>query len=235
MLSNGAFPNNTEEEEFDLSGLVSLELLRLLTTEEPLEKCALNLLESFPIARSQFTVSTPIRCCRAIPEAMDFWSKDSMDAFGSSSRVSWNTVLQSMLLLLEISERLIRVMFCVGSLCSMALVGLRSLFRLANSPERRPLLAMILSMLYLEVSKFVTAFTPRNLIAAMSYASAASSCVPENHCNEKKLNMITMQGQIIKLKLGLFKYYSWHIAQLKVQKETKFHTSSVRFKKYNMN
>lgn len=65
LLPNGAaFANNTEDEDeaeaeaeaFDLSGLVSLELLRLLTTEEALEKCALNLLESFTIV-----VSTPIR------------------------------------------------------------------------------------------------------------------------------------------------------------------------------
>jgi len=34
---------------------------------------------------------------------------------------------------------------------------------------------MILSTSYLDMSKFVTAFAPRNFIAATSYASAASS------------------------------------------------------------
>lgn len=87
-------------------------------------------------------------------------------------------------------------MFCFSSLSSVPLVGLCSLFRLANSPERRLLLAMILSTLYLEVSKFVTAFVPRNLMAAMSYASAASSCVPGHYYNEKKLNMINYARRI---------------------------------------
>ena len=36
----------------------------------------------------------------------------------------------------------------------------------------------ILFTSYLHISKLVTAFTPLNFIAAISYASAASSCVP---------------------------------------------------------
>lgn len=52
------------------------------------------------------------------------------------------------------------------------------LFLFANSPARRVPLDKIFSTSYLEMSKLVTAFKPRNLIAAMSYASAASSWVP---------------------------------------------------------
>ncbi|MFS7967033.1 hypothetical protein Hanom_Chr09g00780971 [Helianthus anomalus] len=44
-------------------------------------------------------------------------------------------------------------------------------------PIGRFLLAMLFTS-YRLMSKFVTAFNPRNLMAAMSYASAASSCVP---------------------------------------------------------
>lgn len=54
-----------------------------------------------------------------------------------------------------------------------------SLVRLASSPDRSVLLSIIRSTLYRDMSKFVTALTPRNLIAATSYASAASSWVPE--------------------------------------------------------
>ncbi|PON84731.1 LOW QUALITY PROTEIN: hypothetical protein TorRG33x02_194350 [Trema orientale] len=48
--------------------------------------------------------------------------------------------------------------------------------RLAAPPTGRALFA-IASTSYRFISKFVTAFTPLNLIAAMSYASAASSSV----------------------------------------------------------
>lgn len=118
---------------------------------------------------------------------MHFWSVDPTIALGSNNGLSMNTAFRSKLFdIFEGSS--ILSMFCVGSLCLMVLVGFCSVFRLANSPERRLLLAMILSTLYLDVSKFVIAFTPRNLIAAMSYASAASSCVPGYHCNGKKLS-----------------------------------------------
>ncbi|KAB8093762.1 hypothetical protein EE612_020703, partial [Oryza sativa] len=50
--------------------------------------------------------------------------------------------------------------------------------RRASSPGRSVLLSRILSTSYLVMSKLVTALSPRNLIAATSYASAASSCVP---------------------------------------------------------
>lgn len=61
--------------------------------------------------------------------------------------------------------------------------GSTFLFLLASSPASRVLLAMIFSTWYREMSKFVTAFRPRNLIAAMSYASAASSWVPKIQCH----------------------------------------------------
>lgn len=48
--------------------------------------------------------------------------------------------------------------------------------RFAEPPMGRGLLAMA-SMSYRFISKLVTAFMPLNLIAAMSYASAASSSV----------------------------------------------------------
>lgn len=50
------------------------------------------------------------------------------------------------------------------------------LIRLAGAPIGRSVFAMA-SMSYLLSSKLVTAFGPRNLIAATSYASAASSSV----------------------------------------------------------
>ena len=120
--------------------------------------------------------------------------------FRSSNIVSSNVDLKSMLLLLEISEGSIRSMFCVGSLRSIALVSLCSLFRLAISLERRLLLTMILSTLYLEVSKFVTAFVPRNLMAAMSYASAASSCVPGHHYQINYARRINSKAKILVLR-----------------------------------
>jgi len=48
----------------------------------------------------------------------------------------------------------------------------------AASLPMRCVLAQMRFTSYLLMSKLVTAFRPRNLIAAMSYASAASSCVP---------------------------------------------------------
>lgn len=75
------------------------------------------------------------------------------------------------------------------TLYSMASVlGSLFLFLLATSPARRVLLAMILSTSYLVMSKLVTAFNPRNLIAAISYASAASSWVP--NLIHKKMNLV---------------------------------------------
>ncbi|BAS82575.1 Os03g0176200, partial [Oryza sativa Japonica Group] len=50
--------------------------------------------------------------------------------------------------------------------------------RHARSPPMRWVLEQMRFTSYLLMSKLVTAFRPRNLIAAMSYASAASSCVP---------------------------------------------------------
>jgi hypothetical protein len=50
--------------------------------------------------------------------------------------------------------------------------------RLARSPVIRVELEQILLTSYLLMSKLVTALVPLNLIAAISYASAASSCVP---------------------------------------------------------
>lgn len=53
-----------------------------------------------------------------------------------------------------------------------------SFSRFAAPPMGNVLLSSMLLTSYLLMSKLVTAFSPLNLIAAMSYASAASSCVP---------------------------------------------------------
>ena len=56
-----------------------------------------------------------------------------------------------------------------------------NLSRLAEDPMGSSVHA-IASTLYLLSSKLVIELTPLNLIAAMSYASAASSSVAEKHC-----------------------------------------------------
>lgn len=65
-----------------------------------------------------------------------------------------------------------------------------SLRRLAAPPIGSSLL-VIASTLYLFISKLVTAFKPLNFIAAISYASAASSSVPDTKYGEvNKFQMI---------------------------------------------
>ena len=62
---------------------------------------------------------------------------------------------------------------------SVMVAGAESLRdRFARSPAMRVELEQILFTSYLLMSKLVTALVPLNLIAAISYASAASSCVP---------------------------------------------------------
>lgn len=173
-----------------LSGLHSLELLKLVTSEEGFEKWVPVLVGSSSMVWLDPTESIPMRSCRdtekagllKFPQFIGFWSH----LYDCCCCGDWwyKAIFQSELfsLLLPASTSSLLMIWLDATLYSMASdLGSLSLllFLLASSPESRVLLARIFSTLYLDMSKLVTAFTPRNLIAATSYASAASSCVPE--------------------------------------------------------
>lgn len=98
---NGGFANSIPGPL--LSGLASLELLKLVTKDDGLEKCVPSLVDSSPVGWLVFTESIPIRSCNAIeneeflypPILIGFCSSDSTQLLGSCCEDWYRTIFQS--------------------------------------------------------------------------------------------------------------------------------------------
>lgn len=90
--------------------------------------------------------------------------ENSMGLLYSGGVCCWKSIFHPVPELLSSATSL--QLSCAGGGSFPASVALFDL--LASSPDNKVLLAIIFSTSYLAMSKLVTAFTPRNLIAAMS-------------------------------------------------------------------
>lgn len=118
--ANGGFANSIAGPV--LSGLASLELLKLVTKDDGLEKCVPSLVDSSPMGWLVFTESIPIRSCNAIekevvlypPMLIGFCSSDSTQLLGCCWGDWYRAIFQSVPFPLLLSDWIASPLFWGG-------------------------------------------------------------------------------------------------------------------------